>query len=264
VIYLHAQPKHTTHFFVFCAKTTSVKKHIPNALTSFNLFFGCLSIISSVEGDLKQAAWYIAFAAILDFFDGFIARLLHAHSEIGKQLDSLADVVSFGVAPGMIFYGISQEYLLFGNGFPQYVPLIIILSYVPFLIPVFSAIRLAKFNIDTRQSDSFIGVPTPANALFICSIPFVLESGPAFASAVYESSYFLLLFPFISAYILVAELPLFALKFKNFSFAANRLRYLFLLGALLLLVIFNYFGLGLSILLYVLLSLLVHLKLLKL
>lgn len=241
-----------------------MKKHIPNALTSLNLFFGCLAIISSLEGDLKQAAWYIATAAILDFFDGFIARLLNAHSEIGKQLDSLADVVSFGVAPGMIFYGISHDYLAFGSGFPQFVPLLVALSYAPFLIPIFSAIRLAKFNIDTRQSDSFIGVPTPANALFICAIPFVLETGPAFATELFSSSYFLLLFPFISAYLLVAELPLFALKFKNFSFEANKLRYLFLLGALLLIIIFQYFGLGLSIVLYVLLSLLVHLKLIKL
>ena len=245
-------------------KTNKVKKHIPNALTSLNLFFGCLAIISSLEGDLKQAAWFIATAAILDFFDGFIARLLNAYSEIGKQLDSLADVVSFGVAPGMIFYSISHDYLAFGSNFPQFVPLVVFLSYTPFLIPIFSAIRLAKFNIDTRQSDSFIGVPTPANALFICSIPFVLESGPDFATNLFSSSYFLLLFPFISAYLLVAELPLFALKFKTFSFEPNKLRYLFLLGALLLILTFQYFGLGLSIVLYVLLSLLVHLKLIKL
>jgi len=242
----------------------ALKKLIPNSLTALNLFFGCQSIISSLEGNLQQAAWFIGIAAILDFFDGFVARLLNAYSEIGKQLDSLADVVSFGVAPGMIFYVISQDHLLFGNSFPMYVPLLILFSYLPFLIPIFSAVRLAKFNIDTRQSDSFIGLPTPANALFICAIPFVLESGPDWAALLFASKYFLLLFPIVSSYLLVAELPLFALKFKNFSFTDNSLRYLFLLGCGVLIFFFHYFGVGLSIVHYVLLSLLVHLKLIKL
>jgi CDP-diacylglycerol--serine O-phosphatidyltransferase len=242
----------------------ALKKLIPNSFTALNLFFGCQSIISSLEGNLQQAAWFIGIAAILDFFDGFVARLLNAYSEIGKQLDSLADVVSFGVAPGMIFYVISQDHLLFGNSFPMYVPLLIVFSYLPFLIPIFSAVRLAKFNIDTRQSDSFIGLPTPANALFICAIPFVLESGPDWAAILFASKYFLLLFPIVSSYLLVAELPLFALKFKNFSFTDNSLRYLFLLGCGVLIFFFHYFGVGLSIVLYVLLSLLVHLKLIKL
>jgi len=267
----HPSPvPHPPHFYypsTLCMLQTNLpalKKLIPNSLTALNLFFGCQSIISSLEGNLQQAAWFIGIAAILDFFDGFVARLLNAYSEIGKQLDSLADVVSFGVAPGMIFYVISQDHLLFGNSFPMYVPLLILFSYLPFLIPIFSAVRLAKFNIDTRQSDSFIGLPTPANALFICAIPFVLESGPGWAALLFASKYFLLLFPIVSSYLLVAELPLFALKFKNFSFTDNSLRYLFLLGCGVLIFFFHYFGVGLSIVLYVLLSLLVHLKLIKL
>ena len=260
-------PPHFYYPSTLCMLQTNLpalKKLIPNSFTALNLFFGCQSIISSLEGNLQQAAWFIGIAAILDFFDGFVARLLNAYSEIGKQLDSLADVVSFGVAPGMIFYVISQDHLLFGNSFPMYVPLLIVFSYLPFLIPIFSAVRLAKFNIDTRQSDSFIGLPTPANALFVCAIPFVLESGPDWAALLFASKYFLLLFPIISSYLLVAELPLFALKFKNFSFTDNSLRYLFLLGCGVLIFFFHYFGVGLSIVLYVLLSLLVHLKLIKL
>lgn len=250
-------------YYFAAIKLRKLKQHIPNSLTAGNLFLGCLSIISALDGRLQEAAWFIGFAAILDFFDGFVARLLNAHGELGKQLDSLADVVSFGVAPGMIFYKISEEYLFFGPNFPQFVPLIVALSYLPFLIPVFSAIRLAKFNIDTRQSQSFIGVPTPANALFICSLPFVITSGPAWAASIVVSKYFLLIFPPLSAWLLLAELPLFALKFKNFSFQDNKVRYLFLLGCVALLGLFQYFGLGLSIMLYVLLSLLIHLKLIK-
>lgn len=240
-------------------KNQNVKKHIPNALTSGNLFLGCLAIIASNEGNPVTAAWFIIAAAVLDFLDGFVARLLKAHSEIGKQLDSLADVVSFGVAPGMIFYQHYQTELYFGNAFPQFVPLLIILSYLPFLIPVFSAIRLAKFNIDTRQTDSFIGVPTPANALFILSIPLVIQSGgPEWMIAIFNSKAFLFAFPFISAWLLVAELPLFALKFKSFAWKGNEIRFGFLLASILLLLVFQYAGISLSILLYVLLSTYIH------
>jgi CDP-diacylglycerol--serine O-phosphatidyltransferase len=237
-----------------------VIKHIPNTITAGNLFLGCLSIVATFDGNLTLASYYILGAAVLDFFDGFAARLLHVHSEIGKQLDSLADVVSFGVAPGFIFYAISQEHLSFGSGFLQFVPLLVIASYLPFLIPIFSAVRLAKFNIDTRQSDSFIGVPTPANALFICSMALVLSSGPYYAQEIYTSVSFLLIYPILMSYLLVAELPLFALKFKQFTLKGNEIRYGFLLGSILLLFIFQYFGIGLSIILYVLLSLFNHLK----
>jgi len=237
-----------------------VIKHIPNTITAANLFMGCLSIVATFDGNLTEASYFIMAAAVLDFFDGFAARLLNVHSEIGKQLDSLADVVSFGVAPGFIFYAISQDHLVFNYTFLQFVPLMVICSYLPYLIAIFSAVRLAKFNIDTRQTDSFIGVPTPANALFICSIPFVLENGPFFAQEIYTSMGFLLLFPIISSYLLVCELPLFALKFKQFSFKGNEIRYAFILISVLLILIFHYFGIGLSIILYVLLSLFNHLK----
>jgi CDP-diacylglycerol--serine O-phosphatidyltransferase len=224
-----------------------MKKHIPNALTSFNLLFGCLSIISSlVENDLEKAAFFIGAAAILDFFDGFVARALKVGSEMGKQLDSLADCVSFGVAPGFIFYKITNIPIDF-NHFDIH-------SYISFLIPIFSAIRLAKFNIDTRQTDSFIGVPTPANSLFIAAIPFVIHAKTFGLESFFQNIWFLVIFPFVSAYLLVAELPLFALKFKSFAWQANQLRYIFLICCLISLFAFGYLGINISIILYILFS----------
>ncbi len=224
-----------------------MKKHIPNALTSFNLLFGCLSIISSlVENDLEKAAYFIGAAAILDFFDGFVARALKVGSEMGKQLDSLADCVSFGVAPGFIFYKITNIPIDF-NHFDIH-------SYISFLIPVFSAIRLAKFNIDTRQTDSFIGVPTPANSLFIAAIPFVISANSFGLGFIFQNIWFLVFFPIVSAYLLVAELPLFALKFKSFAWQANQLRYIFLICCLISLFAFGYLGINISIILYILFS----------
>lgn len=224
-----------------------MKKHVPNALTSFNLLFGCLSILSSlVDNNLERAAYFIGAAAILDFFDGFVARALNVGSEMGKQLDSLADCVSFGVAPGFIFYAITNVPINF-NHFE-------IRSYLPFLIPIFSAIRLAKFNIDTRQTDSFIGVPTPANSLFIAAIPFVISSNNFGLAFVFQNIWFLSFFPFISAYLLVAELPLFALKVKSFKWQENQLQYIFLICCLISLFAFGHLGINISIILYILFS----------
>jgi len=224
-----------------------MKNHVPNALTSFNLLFGCLSIIASlVNNNLELAAYFIGAAAILDFFDGFVARALNAGSEIGKQLDSLADCVSFGVAPGFIFYKITNIPIDF-NHFDIH-------SYLSFLIPIFSAIRLAKFNIDTRQTDSFIGVPTPANSLFIAALPFVIEQNSFGLASVFQNIWFLVFFPILSAYLLVAEIPLFALKFKSFAWQANQLRYIFLLCCLISLFAFGYLGINISIILYILFS----------
>lgn len=224
-----------------------MKKHVPNALTSFNLLFGCLSIIASlVNNDLKLAAYFIGAAAILDFFDGFVARALNVGSEMGKQLDSLADCVSFGVAPGFIFYKITNIPIDFSQ--------FNFMAYIPFLIPIFSAIRLAKFNIDTRQTDSFIGVPTPANSLFIAAIPFVIEQNNFGLASAFQNQWFLIIFPFVSAYLLVAEIPLFALKFKSFAWQANQLRYIFLLCCLISLFAFGFLGINISIILYILFS----------
>jgi CDP-diacylglycerol--serine O-phosphatidyltransferase len=228
-----------------------LRKQIPNILTSFNLVFGCLSIIAALDGRLPEAALFIGAAAVLDFLDGFVARALHAHSEVGKQLDSLADMVSFGVAPGMIFY--MMESTCFSQS------LFCINRYLPLLIPVFSALRLAKFNIDTRQSDLFIGLPTPANALFIASIPLTVQHDQFGTAAFFQHPYFLKIFPVVSAYMLVAELPLIALKFKNFTWKDNAYRYVFLALGLLSILVFHFLGIAIAIVLYVLVSIIHYL-----
>ncbi len=224
-----------------------VIKHIPNTITALNLVCGCLSVISALNGDLTMASIYIGSAAILDFFDGFVARALKAYSEIGKQLDSLADMVSFGVAPGFIFYAISTAACTANAGF-------CFTRYLPFLIIVFSAVRLAKFNIDTRQSDSFIGVPTPANAMLIASIPFILQYDDYGLTPFFTSPSFLIIFPFVSAYSLVAELPLLALKFKTFGWRGNEFRWILILSAIISIAVFQYLGIALAIVLYILIS----------
>jgi CDP-diacylglycerol--serine O-phosphatidyltransferase len=150
------------------------------------------------------------------------------------------------VAPAFIFYKITNIPIDFNQ--------INVLAYIPFLIPIFSAIRLAKFNIDTRQTDSFIGLPTPANSLFIAALPFVISANIFGLDSFFQSQWFLIVFPFVSAYLLVAEIPLFALKFKSFAWNANQLRYVFLLCCLISLFAFGYLGINISIVLYILFS----------
>ncbi len=238
----------------------NIKKHIPNAITCGNLLCGCLAILQTFEGNLVWASYLIGIAAILDFFDGFTARLLNVHSAIGKDLDSLADVVTFGVVPGLMLHRMleigylvnHQEYeVIVRNGW---------MVYIPLLIPIFSAVRLAKFNNDTRQTDSFIGVPTPANAILIASIPLIVNWDTQFdlknCGLIHFliQPYTLLGLSVVMSYLLVAELPLIALKFKNFGWKGNEIRYIFLAMSLLSLIIFRYLGLTISIFLYIGLS----------
>lgn len=223
-----------------------MKNQIPNFFTSLNLFSGCLAIVAALDGRLTDASLFIGVAAVFDFLDGFVARALKAYSDLGKQLDSLADIVSFGVAPAMIFY-VFEEKCFGANSISIYL-------YLPFLIPVFSALRLAKFNIDTRQTSSFIGVPTPANAIFIASIPFIIQYDSTTVAAFFQSSYFLKIFPVVSAYMLVSELPLFALKFKNFKWNDNKSRFIFIFLSVISIIIFRFSGIALSVVLYILIS----------
>jgi CDP-diacylglycerol--serine O-phosphatidyltransferase len=250
----------------------NIKKHIPNAITCCNLLCGCLAIVQSFEGNLVYAAYLVGLAAVFDFFDGFAARLLRVASPIGKDLDSLADMVTFGVVPGMVMYKLLQMTLLIeiADGTTvdgwiispplsadpiaiEYKKMILpeFIIYLAFLIPIFSAIRLAKFNNDVRQSDSFIGVPTPANAIFICSIPLILEySNIKFVL----NPYVLIIITIVFSLLLVSEIPLFALKFRNFSWRGNRIRYSFLALSLILLITLQFVGISLVILLYILMS----------
>ncbi len=247
----------------------NIKKHIPNFLTCCNLLCGCLGIILASQMQLTSAAYLIFIACVFDFFDGFAARALKVSSPIGKDLDSLADMVTFGVLPGMIMFqmlgGFYYCSLFFNSATFDSDKLVghIAAASIALIIPIFSALRLAKFNNDTRQSDKFIGVPTPANALFIAALgilfekDFVAKVVDSFHVA-YDPNYLLFIFiptTIILSYLLVAELPLIALKFKNYSWADNKMRYILIISSLVLLVILNVAAIPIIIILYIILSL---------
>lgn len=219
-----------------------IKQYIPNALTCANLVCGCLGIIEVLEGNLVWAPYLIWLAAIFDFFDGFAARTLKVSSPIGGELDSLADMVTFGVLPSLVLFAMLREAAV-----PAWVP------YLALVVAIFSALRLAKFNVDTRQTTSFIGVPTPANALLISAFPLIVQRNPDWSFMHHPG--FLLVVAFGMSYLLVAEIPLFALKFKNFSWQHNQVKYIFLGLSVLLVIFFNIVAIPLIIILYVLLSL---------
>lgn len=209
-----------------------IKKHIPNTITCSNLVSGCIATSYAFGGSPKMALLWIIIGAVFDFFDGMSARLLHVSSPIGKELDSLADDVTFGVAPATIVFSelAVLEYPSFLQPFCEYIP------YLAFIIAAFSALRLAKFNLDERQTTSFIGMPTPANALFWGSLivfnPFWLE-GYSWSALV------ILALVCITSFLLVCELPMFALKFKQWSFKGNEIKYIFAIIALLSMVLFT-------------------------
>ena len=221
---------------------------LPNALTCCNLISGCMATGAALYGNYRWALVMIVVGAVFDFFDGMVARLLGISSPIGKELDSLADVVTFGVAPSAILF-----YLFHEVHYPQLLaPLSEAIPYTAFLMAAFSALRLAKFNLDSRQTTSFIGLPTPANALFWASL---VVGQHAFLVSLKFNAIFLFLFMFLSCLLLVAEVPLFSLKFKHLSWRDNRLQIVFLLGCLLLLPL-GFSALAAIIVWYVLLSLL--------
>ncbi|MEG0948939.1 MAG: CDP-diacylglycerol--serine O-phosphatidyltransferase [Bacteroidales bacterium] len=225
-----------------------ITKHIPNALTSLNLFSGCLAIIAAYENNFELAALFIVAGAVFDFFDGMSARLLKAYSPLGKELDSLADMVTFGVAPSMMIFSLLKELMC------QQLPVTIVsfLPYTAFLIAIFSALRLAKFNIDERQTSSFIGLPTPANALFWIGICLGIQSGIAgFVANMWIIEALVLIF----SYLLVAEIPMFSFKFKDISWKNNRIRYIFLILAVPMLILLGITGISAVIGLYIVMSL---------
>lgn len=239
----------------------AIKKHIPNAITCGNLLCGCIAILQIFEGNLVMASYLVGLAAILDFFDGFFARLLNAHSLIGKDLDSIADMVSFGLVPGLMIHRMLTIGHLVNHQAFEVIMKNQWMVFIPLLIPIFSAIRLAKFNNDHRQTDAFIGVPTPANAILIGSIPLIVNWDTQFELKNHDyihlliQPYSLLILSVLMSFLLVAELPLFSLKFKQFGWKGNEIRYVFLGLSLLGLIIFQYLGLAIAIGLYVVLSL---------
>lgn len=226
-----------------------MKKHIPNAITCLNLFSGCLALYFAFRDELEYAAYMVVIAAIFDFMDGMLARLLKAYSEIGKQLDSLADMVSFGVVPGVIMFSLLARTEAEVLGIPAH-----ILPFFGFVITIFSALRLAKFNIDTRQAESFIGVPTPACTMFIASLPLILATAGFLYEDIILNPYFLLGVTIVFSYLLIAELPLFALKFKNLSWKDNSIRFIFVGISVILLALVKFAAVPLIIILYIILS----------
>ncbi|SHF31801.1 CDP-diacylglycerol--serine O-phosphatidyltransferase [Pedobacter caeni] len=222
-------------------------KQIPNAITSANLFTGCIGIVFAFNQDLRSAALCILISLIIDFFDGFAARLLNVSGPMGKELDSLADMVSFGVLPSVILFHMAPKAFFGYTDFP-------VLSYLAFFIAVFSAYRLAKFNLDTRQTDKFIGVPTPAISAVIASVPFIFESDTFYFDSSTTTVLLYLAFIPLACYLLISEIQLIALKFKKFGFAENKFRYILMISSVLLLLIFKFVGIPLILVLYIILS----------
>lgn len=226
----------------------AIKKHIPNTITCMNLASGCIAIVMAFQGNFLWAALYILLAAVFDFFDGMVARLLNVKSEIGKELDSLSDVVSFGVAPASIMYNLLVSLMP-----DSYVP------YLAFLLAVFSGLRLAKFNVDERQTCSFIGLPTPANAMFMSSLAALsdpITPIPGWVHmdwihAVVSSPAVLIVLILIFSYLLICELPMFSLKFKNLKWENNKKQFILIISSVVLAAIFQMAAIPLIIILFI-------------
>lgn len=214
-----------------------IKKHIPNSITCLNLFSGSVAVYYGFQGNYTAVLLLVLLAAVFDFFDGFSARVLKAYSPMGKELDSLADVISFGLAPGVVAFSLLSQGTL-----PHWV------AFAGFIIPAFSALRLAKFNIDERQTSSFIGLPTPANALFWVGL------GYSFSDFLAANSWLVLVLIVVFSGLLLVELPMFSLKFKNLNWNENQFQYIFLLICIVLLAAFQLHAFAPIIAWYILLS----------
>ena len=218
-----------------------MKKHIPNTITCCNLISGCIATWFAFQSDYAMALLFIVIGAVFDFFDGMVARLLHVSSPIGKELDSLADDITFGFAPSAIIF----SYLCSFHIHLLFIP------FLAFVMAAFSALRLAKFNLDERQALGFIGLPTPANALFWGSLIVGLHQNDYTFEGL---EWVILAGMFISSYLLIAEIPMFALKFKHWGWKGNEIKYIFILSCVPILLLLGLFGLAVIIAWYVILS----------
>ena len=243
----------------------NVKQHIPNFITCLNLLSGCFAVILVLDRDPLMASYFVIAAAIFDFFDGFAARVLNVSSPIGAELDSLADMVTFGLVPGLMLL----HYLAAGMELDVSITAIAenpILLF-PFLIPIFSALRLAKFNVDTRQSDSFRGLPTPASAMWVISIPLMIEFMPFHMwwepENVIVDKWFNICSSIGLALLMVSDIPLLALKFKSFGWKGNELRWILILSSAMLLIILQPLAIPIILSLYMILSVINNLFLSK-
>ncbi len=228
-----------------------ITRNIPNTITCCNLISGCIATLSAFMGEIHMALLWIIIGAIFDFFDGMSARLLHVSSPIGKELDSLADDITFGMAPAaIVFYEMGiMEYPAFLAPVQPYMP------FVAFLIAAFSALRLAKFNLDERQAMGFIGLPTPANALFWGAL--LVGAGDFIENTTWMVPVVIVMI-LLSCWLLVSEIPMFALKFKHWGWIGNEVKYLFLITCVPLLIVFGVTAFAIIIAWYVLLSALVN------
>ncbi len=229
-----------------------MKKHIPNTITTFNLLSGTFGVISVLEGNLIMGSIKMGCGLLFDFFDGFSARLLKVSSPEGKELDSLADLITFGLLPTVIMYKLMIGFACTSGKCTGIIPSEYF-PYTSFVIVAFSALRLARFNVDTRQSDSFIGLPTPSAAMVIGSIPLIIEYQPFFNDFILQPKLLLALSLMLS-YLLIAELPLLALKFKNYSWKNNSYRYCLLLISVIFLITLKFLAFPAIILSYILMS----------
>jgi CDP-diacylglycerol--serine O-phosphatidyltransferase len=228
-----------------------VKSYIPNFITLLNLFSGCVAVIFALEGHMKFTALFVFLGIFFDFFDGFLARKLNVQSELGVQLDSLADMVTSGLVPGLVLFyllGLAPQLSLIPSN---------LLPYFGLLVTLASAYRLANFNISTNQSDAFIGLPTPANTLLIISLPLIVEYQNSDAiNAIILNPWFLIVLTLVSCYLLNAPIKLIALKFKTWGFKDNAARYILVVLSVVLLAVFQFSGIPLIILAYIFLSIL--------
>lgn len=234
---------------IFAAKFQKMRRNIPNLITCCNLISGCLSILCATAGNLQLASYLILASAFFDFFDGFTARMLKVSSPMGVDMDSLSDIVSFAVAPTTILFVFLNQLLQelapdVRDSFVHYLP------YLVFVIPAFSAFRLAKFNHDERQHTEFRGLATPANALFIGFLHFSAQR-----IAVLNNFWLVLCLSLVFAVLLVTDLPMFSLKFKNLKFKENMIRYIFLAVSIVLFCVFRFGAFPIIILAYILTSL---------
>ena len=223
-----------------------MKKHIPNTITCLNLISGCIATYFAFKGYYQQALLFIVVGAVFDFFDGMSARLLGVSSPIGKELDSLADDITFGFAPSAMVFSFLGSFHLHQTWVP----------FLAFVIAAFSALRLAKFNLDERQTLGFIGLPTPANALFWGGLIVSLNWKTWFEPYMLPEYWLyitLTLIP-LSSYLLVSEVPMFALKFKHWGWKGNEVKYIFVVTAALLIAMLGFIGISATIAWYVLLS----------
>lgn len=230
-----------------------MKKYIPNSITLANLFCGTIAVVLAVENRLDWAALFVGLGIFFDFFDGFFARLLNVKSDLGLQLDSLADMVTAGVVPGIAMYQLLKGSTWIVENETAIADLV---PYIGFVITLASAYRLANFNIDTRQTTGFIGLPTPANTLLILSLPLILQYEPTeWMISMLQNVWVLIGITLLSAYLLNAEIALFALKFKDYSLKNNGIKYLFLAVSAVLLILLKISAIPIVILLYIALSL---------